>query len=105
MKMRLTGSLAFALLAVSILSYGMSGVAFAANAFVNVSSDAEVIGNGGTVTLSGSIQDYDATAGHGLTYVITSPDNNIVGIGQVTLSSDGSFEKSFVAGEIGRAHV
>ena len=36
--------------------------------------------------------------GHGLTYLITSPDNKIVGIGQITPNSDGSFEKSIVTG-------
>ncbi|MFQ5782065.1 MAG: CFI-box-CTERM domain-containing protein [Nitrosopumilus sp.] len=98
MKMRLAGYLAFALLSVSILSYGVNGSVFAANSFITASSDVEIIGNGGTVVLSGTIEDYDSTAGHGLTYIIKSPDNNIVGIGQVTVSSDGSFEKSFVAG-------
>ena len=98
MKMRLMGFLAFALLSISILSYGVSGVAFGANSFITISSDNEIIGNGGTVILSGNIEDYDSTAGHGLTYLIKSPDNNIVGIGQVTVKSDGTFEKTFVAG-------
>ncbi|MBI1662297.1 MAG: hypothetical protein IS860_02145, partial [Nitrosopumilus sp.] len=98
MKMRVTSILAFALLSVSILSYGVNNSAFAANSFITASVDSEIIGNGGTIELSGSIEDYDATAGHGLTFIITSPDNNIVGIGQISVKSDGSFEKSIVAG-------
>ena len=99
--MRLTGFLAFALLSISILSYGVSGTAFATsdpNPALPVSTDIDIASNGASVTISGTVEDYDSSSGHGLTYIITSPDNNIVGIGQVIPSSDGSFEKSFVAG-------
>ena len=99
--MRLTGFLAFALLSISILSYGVSGVAFATsdpNPALPVSTDIEIASNGASVTISGSIKDYDSSSGKGLTFIITSPDNNIVGIGQLTPSSDGTFTKSFVAG-------
>jgi hypothetical protein len=99
--MRLTGFLAFALLSISILSYGVSGAAFATsdpNPALPISTDTEIYSNGATVTISGNIQDYDSSSGKGLTYLIISPDNNIVGIGQLTPKSGGSFEKSFVAG-------
>ena len=99
--MRLTGFLAFALLSISILSYGISGAAFATsdpNPALPVSTDIEIASNGASVTITGSIKDYDSSSGKGLTFIITSPDNNIVGIGQLTPSSDGSFTKSFVAG-------
>jgi len=99
--MRLTGFLAFALLSISILSYGISGAAFATsdpNPALPVSTDLDLISNGGSVKLSGTIPDYDSSSGKGLTFIITSPDNNIVRIGQLTPSSDGSFTASFVAG-------
>jgi len=98
MKMRLTGFLAFALLSISILSYGVNTSVFAENSFINVSTDLDIIANGGIVVLSGNIENYDSSAGHGLTFLITSPDNNIVRIGQITPNSDGSFTKSIVAG-------
>jgi hypothetical protein len=101
MKMRLNGFLAFAVLSISILSYGVSGAAFATsdpNPALPVSSDLEIYANGGSVTISGTIPDYNSSSGAGLTYLIVSPDNNIVGIGQLIPSSDGSFTKSFVAG-------
>jgi len=101
MKMRLTGFLAFAVLSISILSYGVSGSVFADShnippVFVEV--DSAIIGNGGTVTISGMIKNYDSSTAKGLTFLVKSPDNNIVTIGQLIPNSDGSFEKSIVAG-------
>ena len=99
--MRLIGFLAFALLSISILSYGVNGAAFATsdpNPALPISTDTEIYTNGASVTISGNIKDYDSSSGKGLTYLIVSPDNNIVGIGQLTPKSDGSFDKSFVAG-------
>jgi len=101
MKMRLTGFLAFALLSISILSYGVNGSVFADEHNIPpvfVESDSDIIGNGGTVVLSGMIKDYDSSEGRGLTFLIISPDNNIVTIGQLIPNSDGSFTKSIVAG-------
>jgi len=101
MKMRLTGFLAFVLLSISILSYGVNGSVFADEhnvppVFVEIDSD--VIGNGGTVTISGIIKNYDSSSGKGLTFIVKSPDNNIVTIGQLIPNSDGSFERTVVAG-------
>jgi len=99
--MRLTGFLAFALLSISILSYGISDVAFATsdpNPALPVSTDLDIVSNGASVTISGNVKDYDSSSGKGLTFIITSPDNNIVGIGQMTPASDGSFTKTIIAG-------
>jgi len=99
--MKLIGFIAFTLLSISILSYGVSGVAFATsdpNPALPVSTDIEIVSNGASVTISGSIKDYDSSSGHGLTLVILSPDNNIVGIDQIIINSDGSFEEKYVAG-------
>jgi hypothetical protein len=101
MKMKLSGFLAFTLLSISILSYGVSDIAFAAtdpNPALPISTNIDIASNGATVTITGSVKDYDSSSGKGLTFIITSPDNNIVGIGQLTPSSDGSFSKSIVAG-------
>ncbi len=100
MKMRLTGFLAFTLLSFSILSYGVSGAAFAAvpNPALPVSTDVGIVSNGGSVEISGTLPNYDSSSGKGLTFLVLSPDNSIVNIGQLTPGSDGSFAKSFVAG-------
>jgi len=103
MKMRLSGFLAFALLSISILSYGVNGSVFADDHNIPpvfVETDLDVYGNGGTVVISGSIKDFDSSSGHGLTFIIWSPDNNIVTIGQIIPNSDGSFEETFVAGGV-----
>ena len=99
--MRLTGFLAFALLSISILSYGISGAAFATsdpNPALPVSTDIDIASNGASVVISGTLPDYDSSSGKGLTFLIVSPDNAIVQIGQLTPSSDGSFSKTIVAG-------
>lgn len=102
MKMRLTGFLAFALLSISILSYGVSGSVFATsdpNPALPISSNLEIYSNGANVEISGSIKDYDSVSNKGVTYMIISPDDNIVGIGQLTnVGTDGTFKKSFIAG-------
>jgi len=105
MKMRLTGFLAFALLSISILSYGVNGSVFAESHdigavpnLLSLSTDSEIIANGGAVILSGNIKNYDSSSGRGLTFLILSPENNIVTIGQLIPNSDGSFEKRIVAG-------
>jgi len=108
MKMRLSGFLAFAVLSISILSYGVSGSVFAeshdigaAPNTLSVSSNLEIYTNGANVIISGNIENYDSssiTAGD-VTYVVITPDAlSRVGIGQMTPNSDGSFQLSFVAG-------
>ncbi|MCH7561286.1 MAG: hypothetical protein IIC67_07995, partial [Thaumarchaeota archaeon] len=59
MKMRLTGLLAFALLSISILSYGVNGSAFASNHDIgavpnslSMFTDSDIIANGNIVTIS-----------------------------------------------------
>jgi len=104
MKMKFMGSLAFALLAVSILSYGVSDSAFATtdpNPALTISSDSEIYSNGSVVTVSGTIGDYDALslAASDVMAIVKTPDGtNFVTIIQESPSSDGSFEFSFVAG-------
>ena len=103
MKMRLRGFLAFALLSISILSYGVNGSAFATSHDVlpvNTSSNLEIYSNGADVIISGILKDYDSssqTAG-AVTYTVLGPDGNIVTIGQLLPNSDGTFEFSFKAG-------
>ncbi len=104
MKMRLSAFLVFAVLSISILSYGVNGSVFAEEHNVppiTLSTDSEIIGNGGIVTISGNIKNYDSssiTAG-AITIVILNPEKNgRVGIDQFVPNSDGSFEFSFIAG-------
>jgi len=101
MKMRFTGSLAFALLLISVLSYGVNGSAFAEQHNIpplSVSTELPTYGNGDEVVFSGSIRDYASDSGLEITFIIKSPTNNLVTIGQITPNSDGTFEHTFTAG-------
>ncbi|MEK0321145.1 MAG: hypothetical protein QQN61_08675, partial [Nitrosopumilus sp.] len=99
----LMGFLAFALLSISILSYGVNGSVFAEEHNIPpvfIESDLTIYSNGSQVVISGQIKDYESsllTAG-AITYLIKSPDNNIVTIGQLSPNSDGSFQFTFTAG-------
>ena len=102
MKMRLRGFLAFALLSISIFSYGVNTSVFADNHNIppiSASTELPTYGNGDRVFFSGDIRDYDSAlhSGQAITYVVLS-DNSRVVIGQLVPSSDGSFEGNFVAG-------
>ena len=63
MKMRITGFLAFALLSISILSYGVNGSAFGDSHNIpplSASTELPSYGNGDRVSFSGNIRDYDS---------------------------------------------
>ena len=105
MKMRFRGFLAVALLSVSILSYGISGHAFADSHNippVSVSAELPSYGNGDLVNLNGSIRNYDPDSDSGKAVVIRimSPNGSLVGIGQVIPDPEGKFSHSFVAGGV-----
>jgi len=105
MKMKFIAFLAFALLSISILSYGVNGSVFADSHNIppiSASTELPTYGNGGKVVVSGDIRDYDSVlhAGQDITFVIKSPTNNLVTIGQITPSSDGSFQVDFTVGGI-----
>ena len=105
MKMRFAGFLAFALLSISIISYGVNGSVFADSHNIpplSASTELPTYGNGGKVLISGDIRDFDSSlhSGQALTYVIKAPDNNLVTIGQITPNSDGSFQTNFIAGGV-----
>ena len=101
--MKLTAFLAFTLLTISILSYGITGAApaFATsdpNPALPISTNVDIVKNGDSVIVSGNATKYDPDHPADVTFKILSPDNNPVGIAQISPNSDGSFEKSLVAG-------
>jgi len=105
MKMRLTVFLMFTLLSISILSYGVNSSVFADSHNllpVNTSSNIDIVANGANIVISGSLKDYDplSQSAGAVTYVVKSPENNLVTVGQLIPNSDGTFEFSFIAGGI-----
>ena len=91
--------LAFVLLSVSILSYGVNGSVFAQTDGLplSVSTDLPAYGNGASIEISGTVKDL-AEYTQSVTIVVVSPDGNIVSIAQVIPSSDGTYSTTVKAG-------
>jgi inosine-uridine nucleoside N-ribohydrolase len=91
--------LAFALLSISILSYGLTGATYAQTDEVplSVSSELPSYANGDTIVISGMIKTL-AEYAQSITIVVVSPDGNIVTIAQVIPSTDGSYSTTVKAG-------
>jgi len=71
---------------------------FAASHTISASAELSTYENGDNVVITGNINNYDSSSGADVTFLIISPINELVTIGTVTPSSDGSFEYSFTAG-------
>ena len=94
--MKLWGKFFLAVLALSLLSYGISGAAYAADAPISVETNKEFYVEGATIIISGLVSVYDGT--NDVTVIITSPNGNIVTVAQIPPSSDGSYSTSVTAG-------
>jgi len=90
-----------AVLAFSLLSYGISGAAYAAVEPLSVAANKEFYAEGGTITISGFVKNFDASDPQkrmDVTIVITAPNGNLVTVLQISPSSDGNYSDSFTAG-------
>ena len=103
--MKLSGKFFLAFLSLSLLSYGISGAAYAdghaAVAPLSVTTNKEFYVEGATITISGFVKNFDASDPQknvDVTIMILSPNGNIVTIAQVSPSSDGNYSDSFTAG-------
>jgi len=65
------------------------------NKNISVQTDKPHYVNGDIIIIKGIIENYDSEK---FTYLIKSPSNNMVSLGQIYPHFDGSFEKTFVAG-------
>ncbi len=99
--MTLSGRLALTVLAVSILSYGMSGAIFAqevpASSIppLSVETDQELYTQGNTVTISGHVKDYDAS--NVVTLRVLDANGNIIAIAQLTPDGNGDYSTEVIA--------
>ena len=59
--MKLWGKFFLAILALSLLSYGISGAAYAAVEPLSVTTNKEFYGEGNTITISGFVKNFDAS--------------------------------------------
>ena len=98
--MKLWGKFFLAVLTLSLLSYGISDVAYAALEPISVTTE-EFYAEGNIITISGHVKDFDTSDDQrsmDVTIVITSPNGNIVTVLQPTPSADGDYSASFKAG-------
>ena len=99
--MKLWGKFFLAVLALSLLSYGISGAAYAAVEPLSVTTNKEFYAEGNTITISGFVKNFDASDPQkkmDVTIVITAPNGNLVTVLQISPSSDGNYSDSFTAG-------
>jgi len=99
--MKLWGKFFLAIFALSLLSYGISGAAYAAVEPLSVTANKEFYAEGGTITISGFVKNFDASDPQkrmDVTIVISAPNGNLVTILQISPSSDGNYSDSFTAG-------
>ena len=98
--MKLSGKLFLAFLSLSLLSYGVSGAAYASVEPLSVITE-EFYAEGNTITISGHVKDFDSSDPMKMmdvTITITAPNGNLVTVLQITPNSDGDYSKSFTAG-------
>ena len=99
--MKLWGKFFLVILTLSLLSYGISGAAYAAVEPLSVTANKEFYAEGGTIIISGFVKNFDASDPQkrmDVTIVITAPNGNLVTVLQISPSSDGNYSDSFTAG-------
>jgi len=99
--MKLWGKFFLVVLSLSLLSYGISGAAYAAVEPLSVTTNKEFYAEGGTITISGFVKNFDASDPQkkmDVTIVITAANGNLVTVLQISPSSDGNYSDSFTAG-------
>jgi len=99
--MKLWGKFFLIVFTLSLLSYGISGAAYAAVEPLSVTTNKEFYGEGNTITISGFVKNFDASDPQkrmDVTIVITAPNGNLVTVLQISPSSDGNYSDSFTAG-------
>jgi hypothetical protein len=98
MKMKVSGFLAFTLLSISILSFGLTGAVNAQSTLpVSVSTDSYSYTTGNSIVISGFIKNLSEYE-QPVVLMIVSPDGNIVTIQQILPDSFGNYSVTVKAG-------
>ncbi|MDC0150363.1 hypothetical protein OAI88_01350 [Nitrosopumilus sp.] len=96
--MKVSGFLAFTLLSISILSFGLTGAVNAQQSLpISVNTDSSTYTTGSTIEISGLVKTL-AEFEQPVVLMIVSPDGNIVTIQQVMPDSDGFYSATVKAG-------
>jgi len=92
--MKLWGKFFLAVLTLSLLSYGISGAAYAAVEPLSVHTNKEFYVEGAAITITGFTKNYDVSdpiRGLPVSIQIVAPNGNWVTIAQITPDSDGNY--------------
>jgi len=98
--MKLWGKFFLAILTISLLSYGISGAAYAAAEPLSVTTNKEFYAEGGTITISGFVKNFDASdpqKSMDVSITVWAPNGNLATIAQVSPSSDGNYSTTVKA--------
>jgi len=98
--MKLWGKFFLAVLTFSLLSYGISGAAYAAIEPLSVTTNKEFYAEGGTITISGFVKNFDASdpqKSMDVSITVWAPNGNLATIAQVSPSSDGNYSTTVKA--------
>jgi len=98
--MKLWGKFFLAVLTLSLLSYGISGAAYAAVEPLSVVTNKEFYADGSTIKISGLVKDFDASdpqKNMPVSILIFAPNGNLATIAQVPPSSDGNYSTTVKA--------
>jgi len=98
--MKLWGKCLFAILSLSLLSYGISGVAYAAIEPISVTTNKDWYADGATITISGFVKDFDAAdpmKSYDVSILIFAPNGNLATVAQIPPDSDGNYSTTVKA--------
>ena len=98
--MKLGGKFFLAVLACSLLSYGISGSVYAAQEPLSVTTNKEWYADGATIIISGEVKDFDAEddmKNFDVSILIFAPNGNLATVAQIPPSSDGSYSTTVKA--------
>ena len=98
--MKLWGKFFLAVLACSLLSYGISGSVYAAQEPISVTTNKEWYADGATITISGSVKDFDAAdpmKSFDVSILIFAPNGNLATVAQIPPDSDGNYSTTVKA--------
>ena len=101
MKMKVSGFVTFALLSITLLSFGLTGAVNAQSDGLtlplSVSTELPTYANGDNILISGFVKDL-AEYAQSVTVMVVSPDGNIVTIDQFLPDSSGNYSTTLKAG-------
>jgi len=92
--MKYLGKFFLAVVALSLLSSGISSAALAAAEPISVTTNKEWYGEGSTIIVSGEVKNFDSSdpmKSMDVTIQIIAPNGNLASVAQVSPSSDGSY--------------